>query len=255
MAHAMLANTCAELNYGYGWNEALHARAETAAGKIKELEGETAQYLRIMGVIKHSSGDPEGALAFAQRAVSVDPAYAQSYDTLGIAYQTLGRTEEAVQAREAFVRLQENSTSGHLKLLSSLNELVAANSPNAKEQLKQAAQRAIPVFERHIHLNPDDYFVRVRFVALYLMLDRKQEALAEAESLSAVASLSGNILYDLACLYLQLKDTERAMAVLTSSVEKGFRDIETFRRDTDLDSLRGTPKFEELMKELENSNG
>ena len=91
MAYAMIANTCAELNYNYGRSEALLERAKAAAGKIKELEGETAQYFRIMGVIRHSSGDAEGAIVYALRAVNIDPTYAQSYDTLGIAYQTLGR--------------------------------------------------------------------------------------------------------------------------------------------------------------------
>jgi len=250
MAYAMIANTCAELNHNYGRSEALLERAEAAAGKVKEVEGETAQYFRIMGVITHSRGDAEGALDFVRRAVNIDPAYAQSYDTLGIAYQTLGRHEEAVQAREEFVRLRENYASGHFKLLTSLNELAAASSPEAKERLNQAAERAIPVFERHMRLNPDDHIARFQFATVYSMADRAPEAFAEAEKLSAVESLDGNAVYNLACLYLHLQDTERGMAMLTRSIEKGFRAIETFRHDPDLDPLRGTPEFDELMKEV-----
>jgi hypothetical protein len=33
-------------------------------------------------------------------------------------------------------------------------------------------------------------------------------------------------------------------------VQAGFANVETFRTDTDLDPLRGTTEFEELMKEL-----
>ena len=253
MAYAMIANTCAELNYNYGRSEALLERAKAAAGKIKELEGETAQYFRIMGVIRHSSGDAEGAIVYALRAVNIDPTYAQSYDTLGIAYQTLGRHEEAVQAREEFVRLLENSTGGHFKLLTSLNELAATDSPHARERLNQAAERAIPVFERHVRLNSDDYKVRIQFAIVYLMANRNQEALAKAEQLSSVESLTGNVLYDLACVYLHLQANERGMAMLRKSVEKGYRDIELIRRDPDLDSLRGTTEFEELMKMLEDN--
>ena len=253
MAYAMIANTCAELNYNYGRSEALLERAKAAAGKIKELEGETAQYFRIMGVIRHSRGDAEGAIVYALRAVNIDPTYAQSYDTLGIAYQTLGRHEEAVQAREEFVRLLENSTGGHFKLLTSLNELAATDSPHARERLNQAAERAIPVFERHVRLNSDDYKVRIQFAIVYLMANRNQEALAKAEQLSSVESLTGNVLYDLACVYLHLQANERGMAMLRKSVEKGYRDIELIRRDPDLDSLRGTTEFEELMKMLEDN--
>ena len=158
-----------------------------------------------------------------------------------------------MQAREEFVRLLENSTGGHFKLLTSLNELAATDSPHARERLNQAAERAIPVFERHVRLNSDDYKVRIQFAIVYLMANRNQEALAKAEQLSSVESLTGNVLYDLACVYLHLQANERGMAMLRKSVEKGYRDIELIRRDPDLDSLRGTTEFEELMKMLEDN--
>lgn len=39
--------------------------------------------------------------------------------------------------------------------------------------------------------------------------------------------------------------------MLRRSVDKGYKNIDDFRRDPSLDPLRGTPEFEELMKELE----
>ena len=39
--------------------------------------------------------------------------------------------------------------------------------------------------------------------------------------------------------------------MLRRSIGKGFQNIEGFRRDPDLDPLRGMLEFEELMKELE----
>ncbi|MEI8134136.1 MAG: TIR domain-containing protein [bacterium] len=251
-ANANIANTCTALYRSYDRSEALLERAEAAAGKVKELEGETAQYYWVMSSITLSRGDAEGALQFARRAVETDPAYDQGYDALGFAYQALGRLEEAVQAMEEYVRLLENSTTAHFSLLVGLNEL--GSSPEAKERLTQAAERAIPIFERHVRLNPDDYNARVQLASVCWMAERNPEALAEAEKLSAVESLDGIALYNLACLYLHLQDSDRGMAMLQRSVEKGFRSIETFRRDPDLDPLRGREEFEALLRELEIAN-
>jgi TolB-like protein/Flp pilus assembly protein TadD len=251
-AHAAIANVCQSLYRHYNRSEALLERAEAAACKVKELEGETAQYFRAMSSITLRRGNAEGGLQFARRAVETDPAFALGYSALGSAYEALGRRAEAAQACEEYVRLQENSRIAHFNLLVSLNEL--GSSPGAKERLTQATERAIPVYERHVRLNPDDYFARVELANVYSMAGRDPEALAEAEKLSAVESLDGNALYNLACLYLHFQDSERGMAMLQRSVEKGFRSIEVFRRDPDLNPLRGREEFEALLRELEIKN-
>ena len=250
--YADIANTCQELYRRYGRGEALLERAEAAASKVRELEGETAMYFWVMSRITLSRGDAEAALKFARRAVETDPTYSYGYDALGFAYKALGRGEEAAQAWEEPLRLRENYTAAHFNLLSSLNDL--GSSPEAKERLKQAAERAIPVFERHVRLNPDDYNARVWLANVYSMEDRDPEALAEAEKLSALESLDGGTLYNLACLYLHLQNPERGMVMLRRSVEKGFRNIDDFHRDPDLDPLRGQEEFEALIRELEITN-
>lgn len=249
LAYASIANTCAALYYQYNRSEALLERAEAAAGKVKELEGETAQYFWVMSTLTLRRGDVEEALHFARRAVETDPAYDLGYSALGFAYGALGRLEEEVQAREEFVRLRENSTNAHFNLLISLREL--GNSAELEEHLKQAEKRAIHVFERHLRLNPDDYSARVQLANVYRYASQDAEALSEANKLLAVESLDGNALYNLACLYVHLQDADRSMAMLRRAVEKGIRNIETFRRDPDLDPLRGSPEFEALMKEFE----
>jgi adenylate cyclase len=251
-AYASIANTFTALYRAYSRSEALLERAEAAASMVKELKGETAQYFWVMSNITLSRGDAQGALRLASRAVETDPTYDSGYDALGFAYKALGCHEEAVHAWEEYVRLRENSTTAHFNLLMGLNEL--GSSPEAKERLTQAAERAIPVYERHVRLNPDDYNAWVELANVYWMAGRVPEALAETEKLSAVESLDGSALYNLACLYLHLQDTERCMTMLRRSVEKGFRGIEHFKRDPDLDTLRGREEFEALLRELEITN-
>ncbi len=70
-----------------------------------------------------------------------------------------------------------------------------------------------------MRLAPDDYYARVQLATILKYCGRSADSVEEADRLSAVA-------------------------------QKGFRNMQDFRRDPDLDLLRGTPEFEELMQSL-----
>ncbi|HET6399899.1 MAG TPA: TIR domain-containing protein [Candidatus Kapabacteria bacterium] len=248
-AYAQIANTCQALYRFYDRSESLLTRGEAAAGEVGEIEGKTAQYFWVRSRIELCRGNAESGLQFAQSAVENDPAFAEGYDALGGAYKALGLRDEAAQAWEEWVRLKENYMTAHFSLLIALNE--RGDSPEAREQLRNAAERAMPLFERHVRLNPDDYNAQVLLANIFQFAGREAEARAEADKLSAIQSLDGLALYHLACLYLECHDLEHGMAMLRRSVKKDFRNIEHFRRDPALDALRGTPEFEELVRVLE----
>lgn len=248
-AHAQIANISQSIYRTYSRTPSLLDRAEQAAERIRELEGETAQYAWAKSHISRSRGDLESALGYAKRSIEIDPNYALGYDALGFAYQSLGDKAGSVSARKEYVRLQENSKIAHFNLLTALDEL--PDTPENRQALRESAERALPVYERHVRLNPDDYNARVEFANVLRFASRTEESLREADKLSAVESLDGAACYNLACLYLHASDTARGLSLLRRSIGKGFQNIETFRRDADLAPLRGTPEFEELMKELE----
>ena len=245
LAYANIANTCQSIFRTYDRNSSILDRATEAAEKIRELEGETAQYYWVMSRIALQRGDVEGALTYAKRAVEIDPKYALGYSALGFAYHAFGMKEEALKALEEYVRLRENDRGAHFNLLIALHEI------GDMERLRIAAERAMPIYERHTRLNPDDYNARVQLATIYSYNGDQTSASREADTLSVVETLGGPALYNLACVYLQCNSPSRGMEHLRLAVVKGFKDIETFRRDPDLASLRGTPEFEGLMKELE----
>ncbi len=233
----------------YSRTPSLLDRAEQAAERIRELEGETSRYEWVKSSISNSRGDHESALGYAKHAIEIDPNYAMGYDTLAIAYQSLGDTACAVSAWKDYVRLRENDKLAHFNLVVALHEL--PDTPENRDELRESAERAIPLFERYIRLNPDDYNARVQFASVLQWSERIEESLHEADILAKVESLDGVACYNLACQYLKASDTVSGLSMLRRSIGKGFQDIQTFRRDPDLDSLSGTPEFEELMRELE----
>ncbi len=247
-AHAEIANTLQAIYRKYCRTPSLLDRAEESAERIRELEGETPQYAWVKSTISRTRGDHESALGYAKRSIERDPHDAPGYDVLGFAYKSLGDIAGAVSARKEYVRLRENDKNAHFSLITSLNEL--PDTLENREELRESAERAIPIYERHVRLNPDDYNARVQFANILQFAFRTEESLLEADKLSEV-DLDGAACYNLSCLYLKASDTVRGLSLLRRSVGKGYQNIEDFRHDPDLAPLRGTPEFDAIIKELE----
>jgi TolB-like protein len=243
-----IAITLAEIYRLYNRTPSLLDRADAAAERIREIEGESARYASVKSNNFIMRGDPKSALHYAQRSVEIDPNYASGYSALGFAYEALGDMAGRISAWKECVRLYENNRDGYFNLLVALNEL--PDTSENRQELREAAERALPVFERHIRLNPDDYHARVNYAGILYWADQRERAAAEADKLSLL-DLDGFACFILACLYLKISGAAKGFAILRRSVEKGFQDIDLFRHTPYLDSLRGLPEFEELMKELE----
>ena len=244
VVHASLANAYLSIFRLASRTPEWLVKAEAAVARYRELEGETARYYWISSVIALRRGNTEEALSLAEQSVALDEAFDPGYDALAFAYQGLGRLEERVEIREKMARRLPNDTTVHSGLISALHEL---GDPS---RLHDAVERAIPIFERHIRLNPEDYDVRVRFANMLLFADRKSEALAMASTLRASQSLGGLALYNLACLYANCGALDDGIALLKRAIGKGYRDLRAFRRDPDLNPLRNQEEFLEIMSQL-----
>jgi TolB-like protein len=247
-AYAEIANMLQVMYRLYSRTPSLLDRADAAAERVREIEGESAQYACVKSKIFLRRGDPESALRYAKRSVEIDPNFASGYDVLSIAYEALGDMAGRVSARKEFVRLRENDRVGHFNLLTALSEL-PYTVENCQE-LREAAERSLPVYERHIRLNPDDHNARVEYALILNFADKSESTVAVADKLSLL-DLDGVACYILACVYLKVSDTAKGLTMLRRSIDKGILAIEEFRRDPVLDPLRGLPEFEALMKELE----
>lgn len=242
-AHAQLANVSLEINRVYSRVSDILDRVEVAAGRIREIEGETAQYFWIMSRLVIRRGDAVGALRLAKRAVETDPKYARGYSALYFAYQALSDKEGMVYASEEDARLRENDLTARSTFLFALHAV------GDTERLCIAAEVALPLFERHVRLNPDDYPKRVFLATIFQFANRTEAAIKAADELSAVEALDGVGLFNLACLYLTVGQPERVMEHLHRAVAKGYRNIDAFRRSYEL--LRSVPEYEPFIIELE----
>jgi tetratricopeptide (TPR) repeat protein len=244
-AHIAIANTSLANYRSYSRDSQLLARASEHIELAASVLGESASIYWVRSNLALHLGNPEEALELALRSVELAPEYALGYDALGFAYKSLGRLKESATARERLVQLQENNRIAHFNYLIGLNEL------GDTSRLTSAAVQAIPLWERYLRLTPDDLHARVVYASILSMAGEHERSLTEARRLEATEGLDGFTLYNLACLYLYEGDPASGMRAVRRSVERGFSNIDLFRRDPSLAPLRGMPEFEELMRELE----
>ena len=123
----------------------------------------------------------------------------------------------------------------------------------ADERVKCAhwAAVAVPIFERHLKLHPDDENTKVSHAVLLLLSDRTDDAHRAALQLKVLRD--GVSLYNAAYLFERLGDKKEALITLRKAIEAGFKNVTNLRefltenKEGVLD-LAGTPEYEEVKR-------
>lgn len=157
-----------------------------------------------------SQGNYEKAGRLFIQASEVNPADYQSPSFLALAYTALGRADDALTARH----------------------------------------RTIDLIERHLDMNPDDTRALYIGAANLSSLGDSQRAMDWAGRAFEAGRNEPMVLYNVACTYALLGESERAMELLEKAINLGWGDRAWLETDSDLDSLRTTPRFQALLDKI-----
>ena len=196
-----------------------------------------------------------GAFAEAEEAakeyIIKDRQSWHSYFTLGFFYTAIGQYAKAIVQYEEAVRLKSDD-------LPSLWNLVSnCDAAGEREKCVHWALVALPYYERHLKLHPDDEAKRVSHAALLLLSGRTDDAYAAAMKLTNLKD--GNSLFNNAFTFVRLGDPSEALRTFRKAIEGGFRNISLLKEFlTDekegIPALAGTAEYEEvkrMVKEME----
>ena len=245
LAHVAISKTYVAYYFNYSRDSQLLEQATTHLDQAEAILGESANIYTVRGFLACARGDFEGAVSLTKLSIAADPEYSYGYDVLAHACSALGRGEEAVEAARKYVELRGNAVTPLY------NYLVTIHSLRNSQRLAEASRAALPYFERHLRFTPDDILGSMQYTSALQWAGESEAALRRADELVASDGIDGFILYSIAGVFLHEGKPQRAMQILRQSIQNGYRDLELFKEDYDLDPLRGTAEFEELMKELE----
>ena len=83
-----------------------------------------------------------------------------------------------------------------------------------------------------------------------IQLGQGERGLEWASRALAMDPEDSGVLYNVACAYALQGQTEQAIGVLEKAIQNGFGHKQWLENDSDLDSLRGHPRFQAVLARL-----
>ena len=239
LAHAAIANACAQYHYHYEREKKWLDRAVAASQRASALgrHCRKSSSRRAGSCTRRGSRPGQPLRAAGDRA---EGRLRRAYYLLGRALFAAGRYQEVVDiAEEGDRRLRR----GLQRLRPDHERARRARQGGSADSLRPAANQ---FFEAHLRKIPEDARARVLLANDYAEVGRAEDAKREVALAMALRPNEATVLYNAACLFVHLIRKTDAMDALRRAWEAGFKDPSWARRDPDLEVLHGDPEFERL---------
>ena len=188
--------------------------------------------------ILNELGDFQGATSLMDRVLMDVPEYPQGYFLRGNYKRRLGNQDDAIEDYSMAIVLSPKTpffyyVRGDLYQKQGMNDLAEAD------------------FRKVIELesNPEDYN---SIAYAYLGLGEIEKAIAAVDTVIKRDSTDYSAYYNAACIYSRLDNKEKALQNLRKSLELGYRHFGQIGRDYDLEYIRDSEEFKELIREFKN---
>ena len=169
--YATLANAHmldAWFKFSVSSNESMRLAAQ-AAQKALALDDSDPRVYRALTNLYLMQGQHEKAIAAAERQLELSPTGALAYQSMALALRWSGRYSEAISFAEQSIRLDPYPPAITFRHLGTCYSRVGRY------------EEAITAFKKALQKNPDDIFTHLSLAAIYVGLDREEEARAEAK--------------------------------------------------------------------------
>ena len=231
----------------YDWHEKdprWIERAIEATERARVLEPELPEALAAYARLHWSQRNYGEAIRFAREAIHHKPDCENAYWTLGQAYFSSDRWQEAAALAERAVELSGADYNVYIPYMMVYERL------GEEAAVRNLRLRHIVALEVHLEQVPEDMRARILLANNHAFLGNESEAIRQLGVALELCPHDSNILYNAACTNGILGRKEEALALLKRAIRSGFMAIEYARRDPDLTCLHDDPQFEKLLEEL-----
>jgi tetratricopeptide (TPR) repeat protein len=185
----------------------------------KEGPSDSAVLLNKTGIAYHQMLDLNDAKKYYQRAVKLDPRYAEAINNLGTIEYSRKNYRRAVSLYKKALRLSPNAASIYSNL---------GTGYFARKDYKEATE----AFRKALALDPEVF--EHKSTHGVLLQERTVEERAKYH-------------YYLAKMYAQAGTNDRALMYIRKALEEGFKDKKKFQEDPEFSRMRDLPEFKELL--------
>lgn len=240
LAHAAIANVCAQYNYHYERDAKWIERAVAASARASALAHDAPEVLVAEGWILYAKEQYEEAAERVKKAIAINADTESAYYLLGRSLFAAGHSQAVLDLADEALAHSGDNYNIWVPIGNSLGALGKVDA------LRNMRQQRIQVLEAQLAKVPEDARARILLAGDYASLDRSEEAVREANLAMALRPNDAIVMYNLACTFCRLQKKDEALAAMRKAWDNGFRDPEWTRRDPDLALLHGEPEFERL---------
>lgn len=249
IADPEFARAWAGLALAHAYNVLLHGAgaadmqaADEASSRAIALNPKLADgYVARIMVCAAGALEKEAEAAF-RKAVELDPENFEAYYQYGRYMYKRGRFERVAELWE---RAREIDP-GDFQVPSI--SIAVYDKLGDKDKMLQAAKDGARAASAYVEQHPDNARAWMLGANSFLQLGEKDKALQFAKAALEADPHSEDTLYNGACLYARAGEIETALDCLERAIK--FIDTEWMDNDSDLDPLRGEPRFQALMARL-----
>ncbi len=240
LAHAGVANVCAQYYYHFERQQQWIDRAIAATQKASASGHDAPEIQLAEAWVTFAEGHYEETIEKIKAALSRNPDLDGGYYLLGRTYFSAGRYQDVVDMMEEALAHSGENYNTTIPIHNSLGAL------GKKDALANYLHREIAIYEAHLKKVPEDARARVLLAGDYASLGRHDDAKREASMAMVLRPDDSMILYNTACVFCAMANTDDALIAIRKAWESGYRDSTWTRQDPDLAPLHGNPEFERL---------
>jgi tetratricopeptide (TPR) repeat protein len=240
LAHAAIANSCAQYNQHFDRAPQWIERAKTASQKASALGSDSPDIQVAEAWILYAEGKYDEAVRRVREAITRKGDAEGAYYLLGRALFAAGKYQEVADMAEAAVAAAGEDYNIYVPIHNAFGAL------GKKDALRNVVLQRIQVLEAHLKKFPEDARGRTLLATDYAHVERVDDAFRDANLAMALRPNDAMVMYNVACVFGQLGRKPEALEALRKAQEAGWKDATWARRDPDLAILHGDPEFEKL---------
>jgi TolB-like protein/Tfp pilus assembly protein PilF len=244
LAYSGVADCCSFLYMYWDGSKSNLDSADAASRKALELDPDLAEAHASRGFAFSLSRRYAEARQEFETAIQLNPKLYEAHYFYARASFQEGKLEEAVRHYEDAAGVRPEDYQALLLMTAGLKAL--GRDTEAFDAMRQGLQ----VIERHLELNPDDARALYLGAGALIQLGDQRRGLEFTKRAFAIDPEDSGVLYNVACNYAQLGQPEEALACLEKAIQNGFGHKEWLENDSDLDAVRGDPRFATLLTKL-----
>ena len=245
LAYAGIADAHSYL-YQYGDSTPANAgKAQEASNRAVELDPDSAEAHASRAIALSISKRYDEAEEEFEVAIRLNPKLFEAYYFFARDCMAQGKFERAAEMFQKAATLNPSDYQAPMFQYMALKEL------GRMEEATAACFRAYVSAEKHLELHPDD--ARALYLGACALVDigEYEKARKWAERALDTDRSEPAVLYNVACAYSLMGESDIAIDLLTQAIDNGFGYRAWLENDNTLEAIREDPRFQALLKRLD----